>query len=297
MLIKCHFTEIRCSANDFYWYYDFNYGNCYTFNSGYNASGHRVPIRTVQKPGRFAGLYLQLFIGRPQSVYLSEFTSGIHLLISNQSLPLSLSEGINAKPGTITNVDIRKVFTNRLPEPYSECKDLNKFKSVLFNEIKKSNHKYRQKDCFDLCLQNIVIEKCNCYDLQFPKMFNSTPCLSKTEMNCSESLSSEFLYYDLNKMCSSQCPLECDSITYDLSTSTANYPTRIYSKLVKKQSKIIRYFKNEEVTFDKLKESLLALDINYAELKYTYISESASKTIIDLIASIGGTIGLFLGLF
>ncbi len=96
-------------------------------------------------------------------------------------------------------------------------------------------------------------------------------------------------------MCSSLCPLECDSITYDLSTSTANYPTRVYSKLLKKQQKITKYFKDEEVTFEKLKESLLALDINYAELKYTYISESKSKTIIDLIASIGGTIGLFLG--
>ena len=65
-------------------------------------------MRKIQKPGRFAGLYLQLFIGRPQSVYLSEFTSGIHLLVSNQSIPVSLSEGINAKPGTITNVNIIK---------------------------------------------------------------------------------------------------------------------------------------------------------------------------------------------
>jgi hypothetical protein len=113
-----------------------------------NASGHRVPIRQVQKPGRFAGLYLQLFIGRPQDVYLSEFTSGIHLLVSNQSLPLSLSEGINAKPGTLTNVDIKKVFTSRLAEPYSECKDMSKFQdSILYKEILKSSYKYRQKVC------------------------------------------------------------------------------------------------------------------------------------------------------
>ena len=152
---------------------------------------------------------------------------------------------------------------------------------------------YRQKDCFDLCLQKIVIQRCNCYDLQFPKLFNSTPCLSKSEMNCSDHLSSEFLFYDLNKVCSSYCPLECDSITYDLSTSTASYPTRIYSKVLKRSPKILKNFNKDEITFENLKESLVALDINYAELKYTYISESKSKTSIDLIASIGGTIVYF----
>ena len=101
---------------------------------------------------------------------------------------------------------------------------------------------------------------------------------------------------DINAQCSTDCPLECDSINYELSMSTANFPTRVFAKLLRQREHIRRQFEpNETITYEKLKESVLALDINYAELKYTVMSESASKTIIDLIASIGGTIGLFLG--
>ena len=34
MLIDCKFEANTCSASEFEWYYDYNYGNCYRFNSG-----------------------------------------------------------------------------------------------------------------------------------------------------------------------------------------------------------------------------------------------------------------------
>ena len=167
MLIKCSFAESRCSSVDFDWFYDWDFGNCYRFNSGRNASGYPVDVRTVQRGGRFSGLYLQLFIGRPQLNLISEFTSGILLLVNNQSIPPSLYEGINAQPGTITNVDIKRVFTNRKAKPHSNCQRLEGFKSLLYNEIIASGYSYRQKDCFDLCKQFKCIELCKCYDLRY----------------------------------------------------------------------------------------------------------------------------------
>jgi hypothetical protein len=35
MLIDCKFEASTCSASEFEWYYDYNYGNCYRFNSGW----------------------------------------------------------------------------------------------------------------------------------------------------------------------------------------------------------------------------------------------------------------------
>jgi hypothetical protein len=171
ILIRCNFQERRCTADDFIWHYDFNYGNCFIFNSGYNKTGHKVPIRKVQKPGRFSGLYLQLFIGKPQDQYLSEFSAGIHVVISNSSITPSPSEGINARPGSITNIDINKVITKRMPKPYSDCEELSEIDtgssetSVLFNTILKSNYSYRQKDCFELCLQSGVKSFKSCVEL------------------------------------------------------------------------------------------------------------------------------------
>ena len=113
---------------------------------------------------------------------------------------------------------------------------------------------------------------------------------------CSETIYEKFLKEDIDKQCSPSCPLECDSVNYELSLSTASYPTRVFANVLSRRESIRRHFgENETITYEKLKESVLALDINFAELKYTLISESASKSIVDLIASIGGTIGLFLG--
>ena len=121
--------------------------------------------------------------------------------------------------------------------------------------------------------------------------------MNETEIKCSEESYAQLLAKDIGEACASQCPLECDSVNYELSMSTANYPTRVYAELLKKREQIRRHFDpNETITYEKIKETVVALDINYVELKYTMITETPSKTIIDLIAGIGGTIGLFLGM-
>ena len=38
------------------------YGNCYSFNTGLNSSGHSVDIQTISKPGNINGLKLELFM-------------------------------------------------------------------------------------------------------------------------------------------------------------------------------------------------------------------------------------------
>lgn len=34
ILLDCEFNRIKCDSSEFTWYFDDNYGNCYTFNSG-----------------------------------------------------------------------------------------------------------------------------------------------------------------------------------------------------------------------------------------------------------------------
>jgi hypothetical protein len=33
MLISCTYNRILCTVDDFEWFYSYQYGNCYTFNS------------------------------------------------------------------------------------------------------------------------------------------------------------------------------------------------------------------------------------------------------------------------
>jgi len=51
-----------------------------------------------------------------------------------------------------------------------------------------------------------------------------------------------------------------------------------------------------EITIETVTEAIVGLEIAYADIEYTSISEEPSVTIIDLIADIGGTLGLFIGI-
>ena len=69
ILISCEYQGVNCSASDFYWYYDYNYGNCYRFNGldlsqtvpspGYNAKS----VRQSSKAGWRNGLMLEIYAG------------------------------------------------------------------------------------------------------------------------------------------------------------------------------------------------------------------------------------------
>lgn len=59
MLISCTFNNAPCFDNEFHYFYDINYGNCYTFN--YNSSKPKL----TSKHGSKYGLKLELFAGLP----------------------------------------------------------------------------------------------------------------------------------------------------------------------------------------------------------------------------------------
>ena len=90
MLINCVYNGVECTANDFEWYFDsFRFGNCYTFNSGTK----RRPFNS-SKSGTNHGLNIQLFLGHPTKFHsLYEF-SGVHLVVHNQNITPTSSEGL-----------------------------------------------------------------------------------------------------------------------------------------------------------------------------------------------------------
>ena len=45
ILLECQFNYQGCSVDDFLWSFDLNYGNCYSFNTGFNATGGVIPLK------------------------------------------------------------------------------------------------------------------------------------------------------------------------------------------------------------------------------------------------------------
>lgn len=91
-----------------------------------------MPKKVIKKPGSLFGLNLEVFTGSKDSLFsLKQY--GAILFVHNQtSLPQS-SPGILLKPGTHSDVVVKKSFSSLVPSPYSECQDIELFDFDRYN--------------------------------------------------------------------------------------------------------------------------------------------------------------------
>ena len=293
MLLYCQFSLKDCNASDFDWFYDASYGNCFTFNSGRD-------IKKSTEPGSISGLKLWLYVGYLNS-YASVFSSGIHVSVYNQTLSSKprTAEGIDVSSGTLTNVIIKRVFAENLPSPYNDCKpNLNSIESSDSDFTKiiiNSNQTYSQKECFDLCLQNLIIKKCECYATYYNKLNGTRPCVELDQINCIQNNSEEFQRSDFTRQCLPACPAECLTVSHSLSTSFSDFPNQKTSDEVKKNLINMKYVIGN-ITDQQIKKSLVSVNFYYDDLRYTQMSQSELMTFDDLLSNVGGTLGLFIGI-
>jgi amiloride-sensitive sodium channel subunit alpha/amiloride-sensitive sodium channel subunit gamma len=99
----------------------------------------------------------------------------------------------------------------------------------------------------------------------------------------------------IGKNCIPHCPLECKSIQLSTTVSSSKYPNDNYFEILKNNENLQRgVFKSGN--WSHIKNSILKVNINYESLSYKYIKENAVMSVIDLLAYIGGQMGLFLGI-
>ncbi len=80
-------------------------------------------------------------------------------------------------------------------------------------------------------------------------------------------------------------------------SSIADYPSELYSKVLISNQIVFPEINNKSsISYDQIRSSTLAVNIFYERMEYTELTESQSKTIIILISSIGGSLGLFMGI-
>ena len=120
--------------------------------------------------------------------------------------------------------------------------------------------------------------------------------MNDIQTKCTFSNYDDFISSNVNDLCSSMCPLECESSKLDISTSSSTFPTRSFYELYKENKYFKELFQSESITYDDLRESILEVNIYYETFKYTKTGESPVSTIIDLVSNIGGTLGLFIGI-
>jgi hypothetical protein len=307
MLLSCFFNSQPCTSHDFQWEFSNVFGNCFSFSSGFNASNHKVDLKYSYSSGYGQGLRFDLYVNSHENLTsFNSITGGMGAIIhlSNTSVnKFTYYDGIRVSPGSETSLGVRRSFKKNLPKPYSDCdlssdtKSPSHYESSLYKLILNSKYAYTRDFCVNQCLQKFFIETSNCTYASFASVFNKTKlCTNQLFDEGANNYYNIFLAKDyLNQICMPQCPLECNSTEFLVSQSSIVLIGNVYDDLIKKKSKLASDFVKSNVTPDVAKQSVARVVIFYESLSYKLSEETPQWLLSNLIASIGGNLGLFLG--
>jgi hypothetical protein len=289
--ITCFYATNDCK-NDLHWFWSFDYGNCYTFNSGLNLTSQKINLKDAYKYGKGFGLNVIVNL-IDMNKYIGSDAKGLVVFVHNSSFKPSSKE-VFVKPGELTHIQVERKFVEKQPSPYSECIELNSYSSELYDYIVNSGQKYRQQDCFELCLQQKFLKNCNCFSPGYQNLSTQLkPCLNLTEFFCWIKQNYNF---NLDECKTNFCPLECNSIKYDLTLSSLVYPSQSYYDTIintKERRDFIQSAFNITLNIDIIKSNRAAFYVYYSSLDYTLQTESPKTSIADLFSQVGGALGLF----
>ncbi|XP_033644289.1 uncharacterized protein LOC117303933 [Asterias rubens] len=282
LILQCTFDKRPCNYTDFHKFQNSQFGNCFTYNHGRNETA-----RETSKSGSQYGLHLTLFIEQPEYVGLFSPESGVRISVDDwQTTPNPEDTGLTASTGQATSIAIRKTFIDRLGGKYSNCTDGSDtlFESDFFT--------YSPLACKKQCMQRNLRESCGCVsDL----LLEGEKCsfLNSTQQRCRQLV--ETLYEDDKLDC--YCPVACEETGFQVSSSVAVWPSEryeehLYSRVAEKNEVAARILQDVETT----RKNMARLHIYFEELNYQSVTEVPSWTFESILGSVGGLMGLYVGI-
>ena len=274
-------------------FYESHYGNCYRFNSGFNWTNQSIELKKSKKISAEEGLWLTLYANTSLDfgelkIYIHNYTENPKNIYRKGSL---ISSGAN------NYFLVKRTLDQKLESPFNEClKDINQFpfNKTIIDYLNKTNRKYNQVECFNLCF-NLYYNQtnpCNCNldsldDILYIKCSYNIKRTNLNVSNCTDNFIETFQSSDPFEKCSKYCPLECDSNKLLVSLNTRELP---------RTGNITKGFDYTEFkTYENVSKSFFSIYVYYEDLDYTLIEQIPKIQIFDLISNIGGLFGLFLG--
>ena len=143
-----------------------------------------------------------------------------------------------------------------------------------------------------MCFQDKLIDQCNCQDIRTPIIRNSTYCVKTVDVHCFNEFDTFFSKSDLNQLCSNACPQKCNSIEYNIETSSKfKFPTLSYLHFLQASDQSIssRFPVNvsEYILTGWADESFLKVVVNYDNLYYASLDESPTLSPAYMFGLVG----------
>jgi len=288
IMIACQFSNQACNENDFEMFVD---------KLGY------VSYKFKKKLSYLAGAYfgLSVLIKLKDDSNQTGLIKGLRLIVHNHSSDPDYhagysQEGYNIAAGFQTDLAVSRVFSQKLGEPYGSClKNLtssDSFDSEIYKFIFNSTRfNYSQRDCFNYCIGKKINDILNISDStikNYIDIWSTLPSEIKSKLNF------ELIIGNIQKYCENYCPLECDSIRYDVTFSFARMSNETFYDFIQ-QYLNLNFSKKRQINAEYL-ENLVYFNVYYHELEYTHINQLPKMDFFDLISNIGGNLGLFIGI-
>ena len=295
----CLFNNVPCDENDFTYFFHHSFGNCYSFNIGYYENETKYETRKISISGEINGLRMEFFLGDPSVDTVAESSDGLVISIHNKSItPFSKGSTVLATAGFYTHIIVDRNYVKKLSKPYGSCLDdvseNSSFSSKYFDYIVKTlKVNYTQEFCYSFCLQEQTIKYVGCSTVFLPIYLNTTVFCSFQDIpQYTKMWTMDKLYgNEFKEHCKESCPLECSYVEYSISTTQALYPTvSRLDELLNKDNYKDRITNNQTAS-----QAFAKVNIYYKGMYYTTKTEIAQMQVADLVANLGGTLGLFLG--
>ena len=285
-------------TKDFVWSFDENYGNCYTFNAGFDVNGSRVDLKKSMIGGSYFGLQVTLYINTYEKPLNETDGLGAIIRIGNSSYSTDSSYGdIYASPSHRTFILVEREFKEMLPKPYSNCEvdadsPVYRADSDLYNLLGRTDYAYSQQLCLSQCVQKQFITSYNCSLYYLPSLFNVSQC--DLDLTDYYALVEKISQNNFNQ-CLPLCPIECNQTLYKTSLSFYQLNGHKYIEKIRGNPNLAVDFIARPIDSTTVTKSVANVNVFYERLTYTLSKETSQMDVVSLLASVGGNLSLFLG--
>ena len=259
-IIECSFGSDSGCKREFDKYFKKEIPCCYSINGNNNE-------------------IFRSYIGGKMDSFSITFRSSdlIYVYLINKTSIKYIDFNIILSPGFMIEASLEKTIEKKLEQPYNDCIqnettfNLNKTIIEKFIDL---NATYSYHSCINICFEiyyTNLDNPCNVTNdsINYLKYFDNDFWFYENKSECIFNKKKLF-YKNYSDECAKYCPILCETVNYLVS---------------------IRTYKNNE-----LDSNLMYFRFYFTRIQYTLIKQEAKISISDLLANIGGTFSLFLGL-
>lgn len=289
LIRNCTWKGIDCKSGNIskYWSREWNYkyGNCFTFNRGIDEEGKPQRVFRATKPGPSQGLSLEIDVQQEQYIGALTVEAGIRVLLHDQGhMTFPYEEGFSVSPGMATSVGIKKTQIIRL-DRYNNKSCLPEDELPMTNIYRRYKNitTYSQQACLKSCLGLSQRIRCKCSENAFPSDRDPCDVFDSKTSTCLRTV--KYLFNNDRLSCLADCRQPCTEEVIQKTISSSQWPSKAYKDYLISQNK----YHNES-------DNMLQLNVFFNELNYEKIEEQFSYGTINLLADVGGQLGLWIGI-